>query len=219
MIRQLVITCVLASTVLAGTTFGQDAVQNAFTRSYKYEMSQNYEDAIKAILVLEKQDYLVHLRLGWLYYLRGNYANSRHHYQKAVAAAPQAIEPRLGYMLPLLAQARYTEVEVVARQVLTVDANNYYASLRLAVSLRMQGKLAQAANVSGSMLARYPTDIKFLTELGLVHLARKDHANTRLAFRKILTLDPENVIAKRHLSISLAGKYPRGYSVVPGSGS
>ena len=32
-------------------------------------------------------------------------------------SAPKAIEPRLGYMLPLLAQGKYSEVEVVARQV------------------------------------------------------------------------------------------------------
>jgi tetratricopeptide (TPR) repeat protein len=198
--KQLILAPVLVIAGLSGTASGQDVVLDAFAKSYKYEKAQNYEDAIKSIVILKNQDYLVHLRLGWLYYLSGNHANSRQHYQKAMATAPKAIEPRLGYMLPLLAQARYAEVETVARQVLTMDAGNYYASLRLAIALRMQGKLAQAAEVNNAMLGLYPTDISFLNEMGLVLFAQKDYAAARQAFYRVLTLDPENVVAKRHLA-------------------
>ena len=190
----------LTITGFAGAACGQDAVLDAFAKSYKYEKAQNYPDAIKAIVILKDQDYLVNLRLGWLYYLSGNYANSRQRYQMAIAAAPKAIEPRLGHMLPLLAQARYAEVETVARQVLTMDAGNYYASLRLAIALRMQGKLPQAEEVNKSMLELYPTDVSFLTELGLVYVGQKDLVTARQAFRRVLTLDPENVVAKKHLA-------------------
>lgn len=151
-------------------------------------------------MILKDQDYLVNLRLGWLYYSSGNYANSKQRYQMAITAAPAAIEPRLGYMLPLLAQARYAEVEAAATQVLRMDSANYYASLRLAIALRMQGKLDQAAEVNNSMLNLYPTDVAFLTQLALVHVAQKNSFAAGRVFRKILTLDPENVIAKRELA-------------------
>jgi tetratricopeptide (TPR) repeat protein len=213
--KRLVVIFVLTITGFTGAAFGQDAVLDAFATSYKYEKAQNYPDAIKAIVILKDQDYLVNLRLGWLYYLSGNYANSRQRYQMAIAAAPKAIEPRLGHMLPLLAQARYAEVETVARQVLTMDAGNYYASLRLAIALRMQGKLPQAEEVNKAMLGLYPTDVKFLTELGLVYVGQKNHASARLVFRRILTLDPENVVAKRHFAAPPAARSSREQVSVP----
>jgi len=183
-----------------GLAFGEDVVLDAFAKSYKYEKVQNYQDAIKALVILKDHDYLINLRLGWLYYSSGNYANSKQRYQLAISAAPVAIEPRLGYMLPLLAQARYAEVEAAAKQVLRMDSANYYASLRLAIALRMQGKLALAAVVNNSMLRLYPTDVAFLTQLALVHVAQKNSTAASGVFRRILTLDPENVIAKRELA-------------------
>jgi len=183
----------------AAPALGQDSVHDAFVQSYRYEKAQNYQDAIKALVVLDEKGYLGNLRLGWLYYLSGNYANSRQHYQAAIAAMPKAIEPRLGYMLPLLAQARYAEVEMVARQVLMIDSANYYASLRLAVSLRMQGKFAPAQQVCQSMVGLYPTDISFLVELGLCHVAQKNRTAATSVFRQVLILDPENVTAKQQL--------------------
>ena len=201
MTKPLVALCVLAITSLSGEAYGGDAVLDAFAESYKYEKAQNYKDAIKAIVILDEHDYLVNLRLGWLYYCSGNYANSRQRYQMAVTAAPKAIEPRLGYMLPLLAQTGFSEVEAVAVQVLRMDSANYYASLRLAIALRMQGKLSQAVEVNNSMLGIYPTDVSFLTELGLAHVDQKNHTSARSVFRKILTLDPENVVAKKQLAV------------------
>jgi tetratricopeptide (TPR) repeat protein len=187
-------------TVVAAPTLAQDAISDAFVQSYRYEKAQNYQDAIKVLMALDKKDYLANLRLGWLYYLSGNYANSRLHYQAAIVAAPKAIEPRLGYMLPLLAQGKYLEVEAVARQVLTIDSANYYASLRLAVALRMQGKFPQAQMVCVGMLELYPTDISFLVELGLCQGAQKNRDAASQVFRQVLTLDPENVTAKQQLN-------------------
>lgn len=219
MVMRYAVICVVAILGCAASASGQDLVLDSFANSYKYEKAQNYEDAIKSIVILKDQGYLVQLRLGWLYYLSGNHANSRQHYLKAIAAAPKAIEPRLGYMLPLLAQARYAEVETVARQVLMMDAGNYYASLRLAIALRMQGKLPQAAEVNNAMLELYPTDVSFLTEMGLVLVAQKDHAKARQAFYRVLTLDPENVVAKRHLAPPPPARSSRGRVSLPSNGS
>lgn len=193
-VRILLLALLLASRVMA-----QDPVRDAFATSYRYEKSQNYEDAIKVLMVLEEQDYLLDLRLGWLYYLSGKFANSRQHYQAAIAAAPKAVEPRLGLMLPLLAQTRYAELETMAKQVLMIDPNNYYASLRLAIALRSQDKLSQAEEINSAMLELYPSDVSFLSQLGLVHVAQKKNTAARQVFTMILTLDPENVLAKQQL--------------------
>jgi len=184
----------------------QDTTLDAYAASYRYERAQNYSDAIRALMVIQNPDYLTNLRIGWLYYLNGNFANSQRYYQAAIADAPHAIEPRLGYMLPLLAQQRYAEVESVARQVLTRDSMNYYANLRLVIALRMQNKLAVAEEVVVEMLGLYPTDVSLLAQAGLIYAAQGNQMAARHSFRRVLTLDPENVTAKQQLGIRTASR-------------
>ena len=187
----------------AASSITEDAAQDAYAASYRYEQTQNYPDAIKALLVISDPEYLTKLRLGWLYYLNGNFANSEKFYQAAMADAPQAIDPRLGYMLPLLAQERYADVEAVARQVLMRDSHNYYASLRLIIALRLQGKLPQAEETANDMLVLYPTDVGLLTQAGLIYAAERNSLAARRTFRRVLKLDPENTTAKQQLKSSV----------------
>ncbi len=182
--------------------FTSKEFRGALQRSFGYEHSQTYDEAVRALLPVHKaspNSHLLNLRLGWLYYLKGNYANSEQHYQAAMKVAPASLEAKLGYMLPLLAQQRYSAVEVVARQVLKADSGNYYGNLRLTVALRLQRKYKQAASVAGRMLAFYPTDVSFLTELALISAAERDIETSRRLFLEILTLDPENVTARNYL--------------------
>ena len=179
---------------------GDDAIREAYHGSYRYEKAQNYQDAIKAItpvVTAYPQGYTVNLRLGWLYYLSGNYANAKICYQTAMKAAPMSVEAKLGYTLPLLSQERYEEVEAVTRQILRLDASNYYANLRLAYALRMQKKPDQAEAVLSGVLQMFPTDVGLLTEWGLIKVAR--HLPAERIFNDVLTLDPENVVAKAQL--------------------
>ena len=179
--------------------YGQTASREAYAKSYRYEKAQNYTDAIKAVTIVTEKDYLYELRLGWLYYLSGNYANAKKHYQSAVAMAPSAIEPRLGMMLPLMAQSRYDEVETVAKQVLRVDPNNYIANLRLCISLRKSKKYENAIEVANRMLRLYPTDTSFLVEKGVSLSEKGDRSAARRPLNQVLTLDPENIVAKQQL--------------------
>lgn len=183
----------------SGQTIAQQTAKDAFATSYRYEKAQNYPDAINSLLVIKDKGYLYDLRLGWLYYLSGNYANARLHYQSAVASAPAAIEPRLGLTLPLMAQMRYDEVESVAKQILMVDPSNFTANLRLCMVLRYQQKNSQALEIARRMLKLYPTDVSFLAEQGLLLAATSEIAEAKKSFEVVLTLDPENVTAKSYL--------------------
>jgi len=199
----IVIHLCFSSLVWAQTdSLSKEVIREAYYRSYQYERVGDYENAIKALMPVYKaypQGYTVNLRLGWLYYLKGNYANSLEHYGKAVRIAPSAFEPKLGYMLPLLAQARYIEVEQVAYQILGLDVYNYYGNLRLCYALRMQQKWNQAESVANKMLAVYPTDVQFLVELGLIKQAKGEVDTARSIFEDVLILDPENVIAREYV--------------------
>ena len=119
---------------------GRRTVRECYRSSYQYERAQAYSDAIKALLSHygnSPQSYTANLRLGWLHYLSGQYASAARHYQRAIKTAPDSIEAKLGYTLPLLAQGRYRDVETVTRQILEVDRGNYLANLRQAFALRM----------------------------------------------------------------------------------
>ena len=166
----------LAAATPNGTpSLNDDQIRAAYVKSYRYEKAQNYDDAITAITPIftaDPQSYIVNVRLGWLCYLSGNSANSKTHYQAALMTAPDSLEAKLGYLLPLLAEKHYDEAEMIAKQVLRVDASNYYASLRLALALRMQKKSDEAEDVLNRLLTLYPSDVKGLAELALVKTAQ-----------------------------------------------
>jgi tetratricopeptide (TPR) repeat protein len=177
-------------------------IKDAYYKSYNYEKMGNYTDAIKAIMPVYNnypKTYTVNLRLGWLYYLNENYANSLEHYRKAIKISPYSLEAKLGELLPLLVRERYGEVEKKAFQILDADYYNYYGNLRLVFALRMQQKSDLAEKIALKMLAIYPIDVSFLTEYALIKFAQGEKDTAFKLFYDILILDPENVTAKSYI--------------------
>ena len=175
-----------------------DALQDALVKSYEAERSQQYDEAVSALLSVRKQTYLINMRLGWLHYLRGDYASSKQFYQAAMRMAPKSVEPRLGYTLPLMAEQKWQEVETVCKTILGLDANHYTAALRLTTAVRIQGKFRPARDLNAGMLELYPTDVSFLAEQ-LVCSAALKQLDVKQLIESILALDPENATAKAYL--------------------
>ncbi len=191
--------------VPAAQALTPDEIQSAYYRSYGYERTQAYDDAIKALVPVADaypNGYTVNLRLGWLYYLRAGYANAITYYRKALDAVPASLEARLGLLYPLLALGRADEAFLVVQQILAVDRFNYYGNQRLVSLLHLQGKLDQAERVARDMLALFPTDVFFLVELATVRSELGDLAEATGLFKDALILDPENVAARRFLKVS-----------------
>jgi len=177
-------------------------IAGSYKRSFDYEGVQDYQNAIRALSPVYEaypNGYTVNLRMGWLFYLNGNHANAAAHYEVATRAAPMALEPKLGRLLPLLAQGRWSDAETLAYQVVSVDHYNYYGNLRLAIALRMQGKADAAYQIALKMVGAYPTDVLHLVELAQIQDARGDKSEARRLFGEILVLDPENETARRYL--------------------
>lgn len=184
--------------VVAARRASADAVTSAVAESITLERQAKYDDAVLTLTNVRKPAYLIYLRLGWLHYLRTDYEKSKQFYQQAMRMQSKALEPRLGYMLPLLAQFRYAEVESAAKAILTMDANHYTASLRMAYALRMQGKFNAARDLNARMLEMYPTDLSFLLEQLLSNVGAKS-SDVGLLCEMILALDPDNATAKYYL--------------------
>ncbi|NQV33865.1 MAG: tetratricopeptide repeat protein [Phycisphaeraceae bacterium] len=193
---------ILVMCVSVSFALSDENIRDTYRKSYNYEKIENYSNAIKALMPVYQaygNTYTVNLRLGWLYYLKKNYANSMEHYNKAVQIAPASLEAQSSRLLTLLAQERYAEAEQWAFAILKVDHYNFYGNIRLAYSLRMQKKLKAAEQINLKMLAIYPLDVTFLSEYALVKHAQGDIAAAVKAFHSVLILDPENVTAKAYL--------------------
>lgn len=198
-IRLLILSLFLWAQMISADESGEQ-IKLAYHQSFQYEKIQNYTEAINAILpVLASypKGYTVNLRLGWLYYLHTRYANSMKHYGTAIKTMPSSIEARLGLMLPQLAQQRYSQLEQTAYQILNKDYANYYANLRLIISLREQNKTDLALGIAQKMLAYYPSDINFLEQLGLTYETQGNLIKAQLVFADLIILNPENARAKK----------------------
>ena len=177
-------------------------IAGAYARSFELERAERFAEAIRALGPVYRaypNGYTVNLRMAYLFYRNGNHTNAITHYEAAGAVAPYSLEPKLGRLLPLLAQERWVDAETLAYQVLAGDHFNYYANLRLLIALRAQGKFDAALQVALKMVTAYPTDGDFLVELALVRDARGETAEARRLLGEILILYPESAIARQYL--------------------
>ncbi len=187
----------------AGSCFAKELsteqISQAYYKSYNYEKSGNYQDAIKALQLVYKEyskAYGVNNRLGYLYRLNAQYKNAESHYKQAISALPDALTPKLGLMYVYLQAQSYDEASKIGYQVLSIDFYNYYGNLRLAYVLRQTGQLELAEKIMIKMLTRYPSDVLYLTELGLLKYKQNDIPRAIAIMQEVLILDPENVDAR-----------------------
>ncbi|MBF0351562.1 MAG: tetratricopeptide repeat protein [SAR324 cluster bacterium] len=150
-------------------------IQDYFLSSYQYETQQDYDKAIQYMLAVKRvqpEGYTVNLRLGWLYYVKQDYANSSFHYQLAMKAVPSSMDAKVSATLPLMAQQKWAAAEKILKEALAIHPNEPSANLKLAYVLRMQQKYDEAENVNNKMLAFYPLDAGFLAEQQLTQTAK-----------------------------------------------
>ena len=180
----------------------QAEIQTSYYKSYTYEKMANDSDASKALSAVYAaypKSYTVNLRLAYLYFQSGYYANALNHYETAILAIPDAIDPKLGKMWVLMRKEKYEEAASLGYQVLKLDYMNYYANLRLAYILRLQKKYELAEKINLKLLALHPTDVLFLTEYGALQYDMGNLEKAAVIFQDVLILDPENVDSRAFL--------------------
>ena len=110
------------------------ARQNAFYKSYEFEKSGNYTAALKELNnVYKSDDYFTNIRLGWLYYLSKQYAQSVKFYEKAISQKPYAIEAIFGLIKPLSATENWDRVKTTYTDILKIGPQNTLANYWLGV--------------------------------------------------------------------------------------
>jgi urea transporter/Flp pilus assembly protein TadD len=150
-------------------------VRKAVEQSIQLEKEHDYPKAIDALIeprAAHPDDYVLNLRLGWLYYLNGKYADSDTSFQAAIAAQPGSVEAKLFRLRPLLAAGKSKEAISLANVICKGNPNNYLANLRLAVALRLEHRYGDARRILDHLSTAYPADADCAAELAALNSAQ-----------------------------------------------
>lgn len=181
-----------------------DSGMEAFHKSLQHENAGDYQKAIQALLPVtkeRKEDYLLNLRLGWLYYLAKNNVESRQYYSRAVAANGSSIEALLGRTLPLSALGEWSAVEEDYRSALKIDPLEYTANLRLGQILLNKGAYADARSCLERAHSLYPSSYEPNISLGWTCYYLGDKKRAGELFTSALMLSPGDTLAIKGLGL------------------
>ncbi len=187
---------------MATTGYGQqeEALQKAFVDSYRYEQQADYHTAVAVLQnVYESGSYEINLRLGWLYYLLGDYPQSLRYYKVAMSLLPYSIEARLGYVLPLAAMGNWNEVVGIYESIVETDPQNTLANYRLGVIYYERGEYGRAKTHVEKVVNLYPFDYDSVVLLGWINLQMKDYRKAQVLFNKSLLIRPGDASARAGL--------------------
>lgn len=179
-----------------------DEIRNAYSDSYKHEAKEKYEKAIndlKDVYSSYQNTYTINYRLGWLYYLNGNYANSLEHLQEALTISVYSVEVLNTINLVYVIQEKWEKVEEQSAKIIKIDYYNFYANLRYSTALKMLAKYELAIKVDRKMLEIFPTSTTFLQELAENLFLSGEMVESRSIFESILILDTDNTVAPYYL--------------------
>ena len=168
-------------------------ISQIYQKSYDLEAKQRYQDAISVLYPIVKayaSSYTVNYRLGWLYYLKGNFTNSKSHYQKALLVYPRSVEVLNSMTLIAVVQENWVEAEVSAKRVLEIDFYNHYANLYLIQSLKAQGKFSLAQSQALKMLQLFPANAEFMFQLGEAYFLDKNFQKAAYYLESAWVLNP-----------------------------
>ena len=179
-------------------TASSESIPQIYQQSYEEEAKGNYQEAILVLVQASRagdNSYLYHLRLGWLQYLGTKYTDSVNSYRKAVILNKDSVEAKLGLMLPLLAQGKWSDAEKVAKEILSLEPLSYLANSRLAYIYYNLKQYKDAEASYRKVLSHYPGDIEMQTGLAWSLLKQDKKEAAEKAFGEILRYVPNHVSA------------------------
>lgn len=207
-IYYLSITIILFSTIIISKeVFSQEKDDriNAFNKSIFSAKEGDYNKSLNDLLSIYDKysnDYLINLRLGYLFYLTKNYDKSINHYKKALSILNnKSIEPLLGLTLPYAAKENWSEVKKIYLQILSIDPVNYTANLRLGQMYFNRKEYYKAEKYLQKVFELYPSDYEANLYLGWTYfyLNRKSEAKERFIY--VLMISPNDQSANEGLKL------------------
>jgi tetratricopeptide (TPR) repeat protein len=177
-----------------------EASINAFSESYKNEVSKDYEKAITAIKnVYSANSYEMNLRLGWLYFLKKEYIQSAKYYKTAISVQPKSIEAMLGLVNPGAELQNWTEVFDTYKRILQIDPYHSVANYRIALMYYYRKDYTNGQMHLQKVLDLYPFDYDSMLLMAQTKLAAGKITEAKSWYQKVLLYNPGDTTAKKAL--------------------
>lgn len=208
-IYYLSIIIILTSTVILNrVVFSQqnDVIIKVFNNSINFALKGNYQKAIDELIGIYKDysnNYLVNLRLGYLFYLQKNYDESIKYYQKAIVLSrDKAVEPFLGLTLPLAAKEKWNDVELIYNKVLSIDPNNFTANLRLGQIYFNRKEYSKAEKLLLKSFEQFPSEYEPNLYLGWTYFYLNKKSEAKKHFINVLMVSENDKSAQEGLKLA-----------------
>lgn len=197
-----IILSIMLSGFITISSLAQDKIIDAFKQSYSLEKTENFKGAVESLKVVYQADsYELNLRLGWLTYLAGQVQESLDYYSKAVSLKPYAIEPKLGLVLPLSVQGKWSEIEEIYQKILQIDPQNSLVNYRLGLIYYNRGDFDKADPYLEKVVNLYPFDYDGLILLAWNKLNLQKSRESKVLFQKVLMNNPDDASALAGLKL------------------
>lgn len=186
---------ILALLVTMGQQYivAQTPTQTIFYKSYDLEKASNYNGAIAELKkVYRVDDYFVNIRLGWLYYLAKNNAESLKYYRIAIKLKPSSIEAKFGCVKPLSALELWDSVKEQYLEILRIDPSNTRASYWLGVIYYNRKEYIKSEKLFAKVISMYPLDYDSVIMQAWTKYRLGKKAEAKVLFSHALTLTPND---------------------------
>jgi tetratricopeptide (TPR) repeat protein len=178
------------------------AVREALKKSYDSEYQLKYQKAIEDLQgVYEPTSYELNLRIGWLNYKLGKYAESVNYYKKAIAKMPLSIEAKLGIVYPLGALEKWELVVDNYLAIVKIDTYNATANYRLALIYYNRGDYGNSWKYLQKYINLYPFDYDGNSLAGWVKYSVGKKEEAYVFFKKALMINPYDTSFNKVLGI------------------
>lgn len=188
-----------------GSKITKEERLRAFHSSISEEAIGNYEKAIEVMQVIYKEkpnDYLVNIRLGWLYYLAKMNESSVKYYKEAIRISNNSIEALLGLTYPYSAMNNWSEIKSIYKKILDVDPKHYTSNLNLAKIYFNTADYLNSKIILEKLITSYPSDYAINLYLGWTYYYLGSQSNAYNHFVTALIVNPNDASAKEGLSLS-----------------
>ena len=193
--------CLMAGLAFASCAWADS--EAVWGKSYQLEAAQQYVASLDVLEGLQPSGLdaeLLMLRRGWLNYLAGQHSDSISWYKQALHRNPKSMDAVLGLTLPLLAQQRWREAALYARQAQALSPNDYTACLRLIVAeegLRDWPAMKKHAEI---LAEHYPSDATALVYLARANVWLGKANDARRIYGYVLSRSPGHLQATAYLN-------------------
>lgn len=207
--KYMIISVVLISAIfifLSVTISSQSGDDNvkAFNESIQFENKGQYDQAISSLTKIysaNKENHLINIRLGWLYYQKKDYTKSKEYYRNSIKLNTSSIEAKLGLTLPLSALNEWDEIMKLYFEVINIDSKNYTANLRLGQIYLSNADYANAKKYLEVAYKHYSSSYEPNLSLGYTYLYLGDMTNAKKLLTQALMLKQNDSVALEGLKL------------------